>query len=50
LAKFYLENNRSEEGKDLLKEIHEESQYMTTPNRKIYRATIIEVDKLLKSL
>jgi len=50
LAKFYLENNRSEEAKDLLNEIYAESQYMTKPNRKIYSTTIIEVEKLLKSL
>ena len=50
LAKIYLENNRSEEGKDLLNEIYSESQHMAKPNRKIYRATIVEVEKLLKSL
>lgn len=50
LAKFYIENNRSEEGKGLLNEIYTESQYMTNPNRKIYRATIVEVERLLKAL
>ncbi len=50
LAKFYLENNKSEEGKDLLNEIYAESQYMTKPNKRKYRTTFIEVDKLLKAL
>ncbi|MFP4845385.1 hypothetical protein [Winogradskyella sp. PE311] len=50
LAKFYLENNRIAEGKTLLKEISEESDHMTKPNRRIYKATIIEVERLLKSL
>lgn len=50
LAKIYLDTNRSEEGKDLLNEIYAESQYMTKPNRTLYRATIAEVEKLLKQL
>lgn len=50
LAKFYLENNRTTEGKELLKEISIESQHMTKPNRRIYRNTIIEVERLLKSI
>lgn len=50
LAKIYLETNRSEEGKDLLNEIYAESQYMTKPNRRIYRTTIAEVERLLKNL
>ncbi|WP_400080645.1 hypothetical protein [Winogradskyella sp. R77965] len=50
LAKFYLENNRVSEGKELLIEISDESRHMTKPNRRIYRNTIIEVERLLKSL
>ncbi|MTE26713.1 hypothetical protein [Winogradskyella ouciana] len=50
LAKFYLEHNRTSEGKELLEEIATESQHMTKPNRRIYRNTIIEVERLLKSL
>jgi len=50
LAKFYLENNRVSEGKELLNEISTESQHMTKPNRRIYRTTIAEVQRLLKSL
>ncbi|NRD21562.1 hypothetical protein HNV08_16020 [Winogradskyella eckloniae] len=50
LAKFYLENDRIAEGKDLLNEISEESKHMTKPNRRLYRGTIAEVERLLKSL
>jgi hypothetical protein len=50
LAKFYLENHKVEEGKDLLNEIYSESQYMTKPNKRIYRTTFTEVEKLLKTL
>ena len=50
LAKIYLDTNRSEEGKDLLNEIYAESQYMTKPNRTLYRVAIAEVEKLLKQL
>lgn len=48
LAKFYLENNKELEGKDLLNEIYTESQYMTKPNRRTFRSTIAEVERLLK--
>jgi hypothetical protein len=50
LAKFYIENNRVPAGKALLQEISVESQHMTKPNRRIYRSTIVEVERLLKSL
>ncbi len=50
LAKFYLESNRSTKGEDLLNEIYAESQYMTKPNRRIYKTIIAEVERLLKSL
>lgn len=50
LAKFYLENNRTAEGEELLNEISVESKHMTKPNRRIYRTTITEVERLLKSL
>jgi hypothetical protein len=50
LAKFFIENNKTTEGKELLNEISSESQYMTKPNRRIYRATIAEVERLLKRL
>ena len=50
LAKFYLENGRTIEGTELLEEISSESQHMTKPNRRNYRQTIIEVERLLKSI
>lgn len=50
LAKFYLETKKINEGKSLLEEISEESKNMTKPNRRIYSATIAEVERLLKSL
>jgi hypothetical protein len=48
LAKLYLETNRPSEGEDLLNEIYAESQNMTKTNKGLYRATIAEVEKLLK--
>ena len=50
LAKFYLENNKNSEGKELLNEISTESQHMTTQNKRIYRTTIVEVERLLKAI
>lgn len=50
LAKFYLENGRTSQGVELLEEISAESLHMTKPNRRLYRTTIIEVERLLKSL
>jgi len=50
LAKIYLENDRASDGSELLNEIYSESQNMTKPNRQIYKATIAEVERLLKTL
>lgn len=50
LAKFYLETDQESKGKELLLEISAEADYMTKPNRKLYRATIQEVERLVKSL
>ncbi len=47
LAKFLLSRSKKEEAKDILEEIKTESQYMTKPNKRIYRLTIQEVEKLL---
>ena len=49
LAKFYLESDRTSEGVELLEDIASEAQHMTKPNRRRYRSTIIEVERLLKS-
>ena len=50
LAKFYLENDRTREGKELLEEISTESKRLTKPNRKLYGSTIAEVKRLLSKL
>lgn len=50
LAKFYLDKGRLEEGRALLEELSSESQHMTKHNRRLYRNTINEVERLLKSL
>ncbi len=50
LAKFYLETDQHSKGKELLTEISAEADYMTEPNRKLYRKTILEVEQLLKNL
>lgn len=50
LAKFYLESQRKSEAADLLNEIYSESQHMTKPNQRLFRTTITEVERLLKTL
>ncbi len=50
LAKFLINQNKIEDGKDILDEIHKEAQYMTRQNKRIYRNTILEVEKLRNSL
>jgi hypothetical protein len=50
LAKFYLESNRGEEGKRLLEEISTEAKRMTKPNLRLYRSTVTDVERLLKTL
>lgn len=50
LAKFLISIKKTEDAKEILNDIQTESSHMTKPNKSIYRATIIEVDKLLKEL
>ena len=50
LAKFYLDHGKKEEGKNLLEEILEESKHMSKPNKKQYRTTIFEAQRILKTL
>ncbi|WP_396601791.1 hypothetical protein [Algibacter sp. R77976] len=50
LAKFLISINKNNEAKEILKEVQTESSHMTKPNKRLYRATIIEVDKLLKEM
>ncbi len=49
LAKFYLETNQNEKAKTLLEEMASEANYMTKPNRKLFRSVINEVHNLLKN-
>ena len=50
LSKFLISRKKEAEAKEILKEIHTESQHMTKPNKKLFRATIQEVEKLLTSM
>ncbi|PKQ43633.1 hypothetical protein [Confluentibacter flavum] len=50
LAKFLLNRNKTEEAKTILDDIYMESQNMTKQNQRIYRTTIVEVEKLKNSL
>lgn len=50
LAQFLLKHNKPEDAKAILNEILTESQNMTKPNRKLYRVTIQEVQKLIQTL
>lgn len=50
LAQFLINQNKTQEGKDILDEIHKESQFMTNQNKKIYKSTIVQVEKLRHSL
>ncbi len=50
LAKFLLENNKEEDAKAILDEIQSESQHMTKTNRRQYRVTILEVERLLRGM
>lgn len=50
LAKFLLNRNKTDEAKAILDDIYIESQNMTKQNQRIYRNTIVEVEKLKTSL
>lgn len=50
LAKFLLHRNKKDEAKTILDDIFMESQNMTKQNQRIYRNTIVEVEKLKNSL
>lgn len=50
LAKFLLANKKSEDASIILKDVKMESSRMTKMNQRIYRATIIEVEQLLKTI
>ena len=50
LAKFLLSIKKTEDAKDILNDVSIESTHMTKPNQRLYRATILEVNNLLKEL
>lgn len=49
-AKFLISRDKIEDAKAILDEIFNESKHMTKPNRKLFRSTIIEVEKLRNTL
>ena len=48
-AKFLMSQKKQDEAKEILEEIQTESQHMTKPNKRRYRATIQEVETLLST-
>jgi hypothetical protein len=50
IAQFYIDKNKVVEAKELLIEISAESQHMTPVNKRKYRVTIREVERLLKTI
>lgn len=47
LAKFLSASGKTSKAKEILEDISSEAKHMTKPNRKKYKLTIMEVDKLL---
>ncbi|CAH8283931.1 hypothetical protein EV196_103403 [Mariniflexile fucanivorans] len=50
LAKFLISRDKTADAKEILEEIKIESQNMTSPNKRLYRTTIHEVEKLIVEL
>lgn len=50
LAEFLLERGKKEDAKEILQEISTESQHMNNDNKRIYRVTIAQVEKLLNEI
>lgn len=50
LAKFLLSINKNDDAEEILKDVQTESSHMTKANKRLYRATINEVEKLLSSM
>ena len=46
LARFYKDTNKISEAKELLEDLVAEGDYMTKPNKQLYKATFIEIQKL----
>lgn len=49
-AKFLVRIDRTNDAKELLEELYVEMQNMTTMNKRIYKTTILEVEKLKNTL
>lgn len=49
-AKFLISRNKTEAAKEILESIASEAQHMTKPNKRLYRTTILEVEKVLAAL
>lgn len=50
LAEFLISRDKVADAKEILEDIQNESKHMTKTNKRLYRATILEVEKLLNSL
>ncbi|WP_242134635.1 hypothetical protein [Aestuariivivens marinum] len=50
LAKFLISRNKVSDAKEILEEIQKESQHMTKFNKRQYKSTIMEVEKILSEL
>lgn len=50
LIKFLLRHDKKQEAKEIHGEVHNEIQNMTSMNRKIYKTTILEIEKLKNTL
>lgn len=46
LARFYKDTNKQVESKELLEELITEGNYMTKPNKQLYKTTFLEIQKL----
>ena len=50
LSKFYIANDQQENALEILSEMQNEYTNLTKPNKKLYRSTFMEVDKILATL
>ncbi|WP_242202540.1 hypothetical protein [Aestuariivivens insulae] len=50
LAKFLMSRHKTDDAKEILDELQKESQHMTKFNKRQYRPTILEAEKLLLEL
>jgi len=50
LAKFLLKRSKVKDAREILNDVFTESKHMTKPNRRIYRTTIEEVERLISEI